>query len=322
MSSVGLVRAVSEDDAEAVLELATVCDIAEIGEPASSIEAVRADFATPNLDHVAIDDPRGGLIGYAWVERPPGFRTIYGDVLVRPGAGAEVGTVLRDWVCGRARELGEGLPLWLFTDSGNIAKRQMYEAVGGRVIRRFYRMALRLDGPPPQPELPPRADISTVTADDDGLRVMHGIVDVAFLDHFGHEQEPFEEFRRCTADGRCQDLSLWWIARVEGRPAAGLYACALPAAGHIDTLGTLREYRGLGLARALLLTAFGELYRRGYRKVTLGVDATNPTGALALYESVGMHAEHEGWRYEVAPGAVGVSGPSPAGSARSRSNAV
>jgi hypothetical protein len=51
----------------------------------------------------------------------------------------------------------------------------------------------------------------------------------------------------------------------------------------------------------LLLTSFREFHRRGFRKVVLGVDSANPTGALGLYESAGMKAEHEGLRYELPP---------------------
>jgi ribosomal protein S18 acetylase RimI-like enzyme len=38
----------------------------------------------------------------------------------------------------------------------------------------------------------------------------------------------------------------------------------------------------------LLLHAFRELRARGKQRVGLGVDADSPTGAVALYESVGM----------------------------------
>jgi ribosomal protein S18 acetylase RimI-like enzyme len=43
----------------------------------------------------------------------------------------------------------------------------------------------------------------------------------------------------------------------------------------------------------LLLHTFAEFQRRGVNRVTLGVDAENPTGATALYESVGMAVELE-----------------------------
>jgi ribosomal protein S18 acetylase RimI-like enzyme len=68
--------------------------------------------------------------------------------------------------------------------------------------------------------------------------------------------------------------------------------------GCVDTLGTLREFRGRGLGRALMLTSFAEFHRRGVRKVILGVDVDNSTGAVELYQSLGMKPVIEGLRYE------------------------
>ena len=50
-----------------------------------------------------------------------------------------------------------------------------------------------------------------------------------------------------------------------------------------------REYRQRGLGHAFLQHSFADFYRRGKRKVGLGVDAYNLTGALRLYERAGMH---------------------------------
>jgi hypothetical protein len=36
---------------------------------------------------------------------------------------------------------------------------------------------------------------------------------------------------------------------------------------------------------------FADLAKPGHREVRLGVDAQNPTGAVALYEGVGMTAD-------------------------------
>jgi len=55
---------------------------------------------------------------------------------------------------------------------------------------------------------------------------------------------------------------------------------------------------------ALLVTdesqccTFGEFHRRGLNRVSLGVDAENPSGATKLYESVGMATELEQVVYE------------------------
>jgi ribosomal protein S18 acetylase RimI-like enzyme len=135
-----------------------------------------------------------------------------------------------------------------------------------------------------------------------GRRTMHRLVDTAFEDHFGHEPMSYEVWER-GASAECSDPSLYWIATVDGEPAAGLYGCRLPEVGYVDSLGTLREFRGRGLGRALLLTAFEEFRRRGVPRVSLAVDAASPTGALGLYESAGMSATYESLRYELPPAA-------------------
>jgi mycothiol synthase len=57
--------------------------------------------------------------------------------------------------------------------------------------------------------------------------------------------------------------------------------------GWVGTLGVLPSHRGRGLGEALLLTAFAEFWRRGERRVALGVAADNPS-ATRLYERAGM----------------------------------
>jgi mycothiol synthase len=54
-------------------------------------------------------------------------------------------------------------------------------------------------------------------------------------------------------------------------------------------LGVRPRWRRRGLARALLLHAFSEFRARGKHGAGLGVDGLNLTGAVALYEGVGMH---------------------------------
>jgi mycothiol synthase len=48
----------------------------------------------------------------------------------------------------------------------------------------------------------------------------------------------------------------------------------------------------------LLQHSFNEFYWRGKRKVGLGVDAQNLTGALRLYENAGMHVHKSFELYE------------------------
>jgi ribosomal protein S18 acetylase RimI-like enzyme len=68
--------------------------------------------------------------------------------------------------------------------------------------------------------------------------------------------------------------------------------------GWVGTLGVRREWRKCGIGMALLRHSFNEFYRRGKRKVGLGVDAQNLTGALRLYENAGMHVHQAFDQYE------------------------
>ncbi len=57
-------------------------------------------------------------------------------------------------------------------------------------------------------------------------------------------------------------------------------------------------WRRRGIAEALLQTSFAEFFRRGERRIALGVDAQSSTGATRLYESVGMHVHYRVVVYE------------------------
>jgi mycothiol synthase len=62
-----------------------------------------------------------------------------------------------------------------------------------------------------------------------------------------------------------------------------------PGQGWVGTLGVRRAWRRRGVGEALLRRSFALLHARGLRKVRLGVDAENLTGATRLYERVGMN---------------------------------
>jgi mycothiol synthase len=301
MDVVSKVRADTDADADAILDLYVLVDLADMGEVDTSIELIRSALASDAAGAV-IEDPAGGLLGHAWLDYEAGHGKTWGDVVVRPGADPAVAEALFDWLLAKAREIGPGLPTHAFARSTHLAKQRMYEAAGGTIVRRFYRMAVALaDAPPPVvPALGPGVEIHGVASETD-LRTMHAVLDTAFMDHFAHEPESYEKWLQFSADGVASDLTLWWLATVDGEPAAGLYGSVSPSGGYVDMLGTLRAHRGKGLGRLLLMTAFAEFHRRGLRKVVLGVDSTSPTGALDLYQSVGMKPEHVGLRYELPP---------------------
>jgi GNAT superfamily N-acetyltransferase len=77
-------------------------------------------------------------------------------------------------------------------------------------------------------------------------------------------------------------------------------ALEFETSGYVATVGVLRPWRGRGIARALIMRGCAELASRGHREVGLSVDATNPTGAVSLYEGVGMTVRREAHVFEKA----------------------
>ena len=101
-----------------------------------------------------------------------------------------------------------------------------------------------------------------------------------------------ENFADIYFGARGFDPTLWLLAW-DGAELAG---CSLSYPVHgtdtelgwVATLGVRPRWRRRGLGEALLLSSFGLLFDRGLRRVGLGVDSQNVTGALRLYERVGM----------------------------------
>lgn len=246
-----------------------------------------------------------GLDAYAWVHKRPGHLALDMDVRVRPGADPAHGPVLLDLVRRTGAEIDPTRALHVFVHVDDAERREWLTAAGGRTVRHFWRMVRDLDTEIAEPGLPADVVIRTVEDVETDLRTVADVVHTSFADHFGHDsgQAPsYEDFISRTHEESGFDLRLWWLALVDGRPAAALVARQLDENdGFVNLLGTLAEHRGRGLGRALLLTAFREFRARRYARAMLGVDATNPTGAVRLYESVGMRAEHSWAVIEVAP---------------------
>ena len=297
------VRPLTAADADSALEIARLCDIADTGEadtdPADILEWLRDDGAGRAVGIAG----SGGLDGYAFARRWPGHGAIDVDVRIRPGADPAPGPLLLERARAEAARIDPSRPVHMFVHVDDRVRRGWVEESGAAAVRHFWRMATTLDHEPPNPVLPADVVIRPVADEETDLRVVADVIQTAFAEHFGHEageRPSYDEFVRRSHEAAGFDIGLWWLALVEGAPAAALIGrhFAAEGIGFVNSLGTLREFRGRGLGRALLLTAFKAFHARGLARAELGVDAANPTGAVRLYESVGMHAAQTWAVYE------------------------
>jgi mycothiol synthase len=119
-------------------------------------------------------------------------------------------------------------------------------------------------------------------------RLLYELEEGSFVDHWGNEPTSFESWIEALK-AEDWDPSLVWIAEAEGTPAGFLVGFLFETCGFVGILGVIPEFRGRGIGTTLLHRSFAEFARRGRPEAKLGVDALNTTGAVALYEKVGMH---------------------------------
>jgi GNAT superfamily N-acetyltransferase len=274
----------------------------------SDVEGLRNEWRSPEFeperDIRVIFSPSGQMVGYieAWTTaKPPVHPWLWGRV--DPDyEGLGLGTRLLQWAEERAcLALDEISPELRFAPRVGIYRpaeksRELFENMGYIYIRSSYTMRIEMDAPPPAPVWPEGICVRTFNPETDMEAAYKAEVE-SFRDHFGFVEEAYEEglarFRHFQTGYEGFDPSLFFLA-MDGGEVAGISLCRPRAyedadLGWVGTLGVRRPWRKRGIGLALLRHSFGEFYRRGRRKVGLGVDAQNLTGALRLYETAGMH---------------------------------
>lgn len=233
----------------------------------------------------------GGIVAAGWVEQHEGTGVAIG-IVHREQRGRGLGTELVDRSEQRLGSLGVGR-IHAVTLAPDVDAEPLLTGRGYRTVRRFWEMTIELgDEPPPEPRLPDGLWIEPFSSDT--ARAFHGSLEEAFAEHWEYQPTPFERWWERQLAKPDHDPSLWFLVRDgEDVAAATRNDPERSGGGWIGAIGVRRAWRGRGLAKALLLHSFREFHRRGRRRVGLGVDAENATGATKLYESVGMVVDSE-----------------------------
>jgi ribosomal protein S18 acetylase RimI-like enzyme len=178
------------------------------------------------------------------------------------------------------------------------AARELFESRGYREVRRFYEMAIELTEEPAPPVLPDGLVVDGVR--DDEYEAFHSALNEAFAEHWEWHATPFDEWlERRQGQHRDEHGPVWFVVRNGDELAAVTRNDAdVAGGGYVGAIGVRPAWRGRGLGKALLQQTFAEFWRRGTTRVTLGVDSQNATGAVGLYESVGMYVEKCGVAFE------------------------
>jgi ribosomal protein S18 acetylase RimI-like enzyme len=163
--------------------------------------------------------------------------------------------------------------------------RRRLEREGYRRETELLCMTIPLEPPPGPPVWPDGVTVRT-WRDGDGPAV-HALL-VAAFERNREEVPPYGEWLPSITEDEEFDPGTCVLAECD-EGLAGVALCW--SSGFVKDVAVGPSWRRRGLGEALLRHAFAEFRARGHTEVSLKVDADNPTGAVRLYERVGMHVE-------------------------------
>lgn len=304
------------DDVAELHALRARHEVAARGAESATAEATSAEVAGDGAaarTHVAVRDADGAVRGWGTVHDRAAGRVLVAAVVdpdLDVATADAVATALLRWAedAGGALARARGLDRTQL-DSGAFdadPRQQRWLAAAGYAhVRTWWQMrrpvgdddrGLRPTGPGVVVRRLERGTDGMPDARD--LVAAHDLLERAFVDHFNHHEETFDEFlARLRADpGHRWDH--WWLAElVDGdvpEPVGVLLAGeSTDAAGratgsYVEYLGVAQAARGRGVARSLVDAVVTDAAERGRGHVGLEVDADSPTGAADLYVSLGF----------------------------------
>jgi len=281
-----LLRPAAEADAATVVALVRALDVAMLGATDYTLADLEDEWRQIEPEDRFVVSDGDAVVGYGTIDIGPQHGQ--SDGYVHPeqfgrGVGAFLVSELEQRLVSRGVARVQNAALVLDTRAHELLRLQGYSE-----LRRFWQMRIELQSEPPAPSWPDGVTLSRFDPAD--AEAYHEAFEDAFADHWQHDPEPFEKWRRENLERDDFSPELWAVVRAGDEIVAG--TICLPermGAAWIARLFTRRDWRRRGLGEALLHDAFGSFWHLGKRTVGLGVDAQSDTGAHRLYERVGMH---------------------------------
>ena len=286
-------RPATTEDARHILRLVEIAEEHYDGNVEVDMSDIEMDFQRVGFDLardcVLVFD---GDEAVAWAdvhkERP--------EADVRPShRGRGIGTALLRWSEEHARTLGAEKVSQTVTDR-NADARALFLANGYEPGGTAWILEIVFDEPPPAQPTPAGISIRPYDPDRDA-RPAYRVIEDAFNEWEGRTPMSFEEWRAFVIDHGAFAPALSRLAFEGDELVGATLSFDYPNAdeGWVHQVATRATHRHRGIARALLSETFRAFYDHG--KARSGLSTDSRTGALSLYERVGMHVRRSYTRY-------------------------
>ena len=203
-----------------------------------------------------------------------------------------LGTAVLDWMEQRVRTAQEAdkklQSMRMSCDPQNLARVCLFEQHAFKAVRYSFKMQAALTASIEEPTIP--SGLSLIPWQSEWSESARAAFNRAFAEHWGLPTISKEMWmsRFVGVPKFRPDLSSLVVYK---REIIGVCINWIPPGteyGWIEAIGVVPEWRGQGVAAAMMARALNAFLKCGFSQVCLDVDTQNPTGALQLYEKVGF----------------------------------
>jgi mycothiol synthase len=313
-------RAASADDRPAIHRLVLAANefdglpiVVTLDEIAEDLDDEAVVLATDT--RVAVIDDE--IVGYAFTYHMPSDvgleRTyVFGDVHPR-WRRQGIGTELLAWGRQRAEEQlrssSNELPKYVRVDAYDycVGDHALYASLGFAPVRWFEELLRPLTALPPEPDPRSIDGLTIVPWPADRLDEILVVRNDTFADHWGSTPiQPERWTDQATGHGsfpECSFVAVDADDRIVAMCMNGRYPEDDELLGRrdgwIQTLGVVRDWRGRGVASALIATSLHAFARVGLTHASITVDSESPTGAARLYRALGFEPRQRSITHEI-----------------------
>ncbi len=271
-------------DAPAVAAVMSASEIAVLCTALVEEADIVGDWCRPSFDLAAstIGVLEGGvLLGYAEVDASG-----RGDAAVHPDhLGRGIGTALARWMQTTARARGQH-EIGMSVPEGSPGA-ELLRALGYRPRWTSWLLALPAGRELVDPVLPPGYQVRVAAPDE--FEPAYHVIEAAFLEWAVRDKQPYDDWRATVTERPgFEPWNLQVAVDAASQVVGAVHVTIDPdgVTGFVSKVAVTADHRGRGLARSLLVAAFGSARAAGASRSELSTDTR--TGALDLYRGLGM----------------------------------
>jgi len=198
-----------------------------------------------------------------------------------------------------AKTVDTGFELWIGTNSLDLKYISELKSRGFSLLRTYWGLIAPINSTT-YPELHDQLRMHLINSDED-MHTWWQVHQQSFSKHFGFKPRDFPEWKEMVESATGIDKSARWVLFENNSPIGFVEGTEIKAdqnTGYVAGIGVIPSAQGKGYGEVLLRWILAYYSAIGRQFIELNVDAGNESGALRLYEKLGMKPKHSWQHFE------------------------